>query len=57
MGADLAISFFGAGWSETGCTFYMDDKLFQKETYHDCKANTNIDDSFFNPKNFEKARR
>ncbi len=41
---------FGGGWSETGCTFYMDDKLFQKEIYHDCKANVPIDPKFFDPK-------
>ena len=35
-------------------TFYMDDKLFQKETYHDCKANVQIDPKFFDPKAFGK---
>ncbi len=43
---------FGDGWSETACSFYFDDKLFQKETYHDCKANTDIDLSMFDPKKF-----
>jgi hypothetical protein len=43
---------FGNGWSETAFTFYVDDKLFQKEIYHDCKAGVMIDNSFFDPKHF-----
>ena len=43
---------FGQGWSETGCTFYIDDKLYQKEIYHDCKFDVLIDNSFFDPKAF-----
>ena len=44
---------FGGGWSETSCTFYMDDKLFQKEIYHDCKANVVIDPRYFDPGNLK----
>lgn len=40
---------FGNGWSETAFSFYIDDKLFQKETYHDCKANVYIDPNVFDP--------
>ncbi len=43
---------FGGGWSETSCRFYFDDKLFQKEIYHDCKANGNVDLNMFDPQKF-----
>ena len=46
---------FGGGWSETSCTFYIDDKLFQKEIYHDCQANTGIDSRVFDPVYFGKV--
>ncbi len=46
---------FGGGWSETSCTFYIDDKLFQKEIYHDCKANVIIDPQVFEPSFFGKV--
>ena len=45
---------FGNGWSETSCIFYIDDKLYQKEIYHDCKANVSIDPKFFDPTLFGK---
>jgi hypothetical protein len=40
---------FDGGWSETKCSFYINDKLIQVETYHDCKANTTLDDRIFDP--------
>ena len=43
---------FGNGWSETLCTFYVDGKLIQKETYYECKADENIDLKIFDPYNF-----
>ena len=45
---------FGNGWSETVCAFYIDDKLFQKEIYHDCKAGVKMDPHFFDPAYFGK---
>ncbi len=46
---------FDGGWSETKCSFYINDKLIQVETYHDCKANTTLDDRIFDPKNLAKS--
>jgi outer membrane lipoprotein-sorting protein len=46
---------FDDGWSETKCSFYINGKLVQVETYHDCKANTTLDDRIFDPKNFAKS--
>ena len=43
---------FGNAWSETACDFYVNDKLVQKEIYHDCKADINMDETIFNPYNF-----
>ena len=43
---------FGNSWSETFCTFYVDGKLIQKETYYDCKADAGIDLKIFDPYNF-----
>ena len=40
---------FGGGWSETKCTFYLNGKLIQVETYHDCKAGAPLGDSLFDP--------
>jgi hypothetical protein len=42
----------GNGWSETECTFYLNNKLFQKEYYRDCTANDPIDIKVFDPKAF-----
>ena len=47
---------FSDGWSETLCTFYVDGKLIQKETYYDCKANENIDLKIFDPYNFSSIQ-
>ncbi len=44
----------GGGWTETKATFYFDDKLVQKEFYHDFKANTPLDGKFFEPADFGK---
>ena len=43
---------FGKGWSETACDFYVNDKLVQKEKYHDCKAGIYINPGIFDPVNF-----
>ena len=43
---------FGKAWSETACDFYVNDKLLQKEIYHDCKANVVINESIFDPTRF-----
>lgn len=40
---------FGGGWAETKCTFYLNGKLIQKETYRDCKADVTLDDQLFDP--------
>jgi hypothetical protein len=40
---------FGGGWSETKCSFYLDGKLVQLETYHHCKADTPLGASLFDP--------
>ena len=44
---------FGKAWSETSCLFYINDKLVQKETYHDCKANGGVDMKIFDIQNFK----
>lgn len=44
---------FGKAWSETSCLFYINDKLIQKETYTDCKANTDVDMGMFDPYNLQ----
>ena len=43
---------FGGGFMATKCTFYINGRLAQVETYHDCKANVNLDDRIFDPSNF-----
>lgn len=47
---------FGKAWSETGCDFYVNGKLVQKEDYLDCKANVPVDLELFDPARF-KARK
>ncbi len=42
------------GWRENSVIFYINDKLYQKEKYYDCKANTIIDKKIFDPYNFIK---
>jgi len=44
----------GGGWTETKASFYFDDKLAQKEFYHDFKANPSLDDRLFEPQDFGK---
>ncbi len=43
---------FGDSWSETYCVFYINDKLIQKETYYDCKADADINPGIFDPHHF-----
>ena len=43
---------FGKAWSETACDFYINDKLVQKEKYHDCKTGVYIDPVIFDVVNF-----
>ncbi len=45
---------FGKAWTETTVSFYINDKLLQKEKYFDCKVNTAIDMKQFDPYNFVK---
>ena len=40
------------GWSETACTFYINDRLIQKEFYRDCKPNADLDPRLFEPASF-----
>lgn len=47
---------FGKGWSETACDFYINDKLIQKEIYHDCIADKPIDNRIFDPYHFILAK-
>jgi hypothetical protein len=42
----------GNGWSETTVIFNINDKLYQKEKYYDCKVNSVIDMKIFDPYNF-----
>ena len=44
---------FGKAWSETIVVFYLNDKLFQKEKYYDCKVNTDVDMGIFDVYNFK----
>jgi hypothetical protein len=43
---------FENGWRENSVIFYLNDKLYQKEIYFDCKANTIIDTKIFDPYKF-----
>ncbi len=43
---------FGKAWSETNVAFFINDKLFQKEKYFDCKVNEKVDLKLFDPYNF-----
>ncbi|BAU52617.1 hypothetical protein [Mucilaginibacter gotjawali] len=36
-------------WSETKCSFYINDKILQVETYHDVKADQPVDMRIFEP--------
>jgi hypothetical protein len=38
-----------SAWSETKCSFYINDKILQVETYHDVVANPLVDMNEFNP--------
>jgi hypothetical protein len=39
----------GNGWTETKASFYFNDKLIQKETYHDFKPNAPLEEKLFDP--------
>jgi hypothetical protein len=45
---------FGKAWSETEVVFYLNDKLYQKEKYYNCKVNTEVDMGLFDVYNFKK---
>ena len=36
-------------WSETKCSFYINDKILQVETYHDVSADQSVDPRMFDP--------
>jgi hypothetical protein len=36
-------------WSETKCSFYINDKLLQVESYHDVVADKPVDMGIFDP--------
>ena len=38
-----------SAWSETKCSFYINDKLLQVETYHDVVADPPVDMRIFEP--------
>jgi hypothetical protein len=44
----------GKAWSETTVLFYINDKLYQKEKYYNCKINTAVDMNIFDTNNFMK---
>jgi len=46
---------FAGGWSETKCSFYLDGKLMQVETYHDCKAGVRLEDRIFDPSSLARS--
>jgi hypothetical protein len=46
---------FAGGWSEMKATFYINDKLVQKEYYRECNANGDIDTKIFQPSEFGKV--
>jgi outer membrane lipoprotein-sorting protein len=43
------------GWLETKCSFYVNGKLAQVETYHDYKVNVALDDRIFDPGNLIRS--
>jgi hypothetical protein len=40
---------YAGAWSETQCTFFVNGKLVQVETYHDCTVNPPLGDALFDP--------
>ena len=44
----------GGGGAETKVTFYLNDKLRQVETYHNCRLMPGMDQKIFDPQHFEK---
>jgi hypothetical protein len=47
---------FDNGWMATKCTFFINGKLIQVETYHECKANVKLEDRLFDPGAFLPRR-
>jgi hypothetical protein len=47
---------FNGFWTELKCTFLIDDKLVQVESYHDCQFNVELNDRIFDPANFIKRQ-
>ncbi|HEY4111923.1 hypothetical protein [Puia sp.] len=45
----------GGGWLETKCSFYVNGKLAQVETYHDYKTNVSLEDRIFDPANLART--
>ena len=45
----------GGGWTETKVHFYINNKLIQVETYHDCKAGMDLDPRVFEASEFGKV--
>ena len=45
----------GGGWLETKCSFFVNGKLAQVETYHDYKTNVTLDDEIFDPANLARS--
>ncbi len=43
---------FGNAWSETACDFYVNDKLIQKEKYHDCQSDVKVNEAIFDTNKF-----
>jgi hypothetical protein len=43
------------GWLETKCSFWINGKLAQVETYHDYKAGVTLDDRIFDPANLARS--
>ena len=46
---------FNGNWTETQCIFYIDNKLVQKEIYHDCQFNGTLEDRIFDPSKLVKT--
>ncbi len=44
----------GKAWSENSCSFFVNYKLIQKESYYDCVPNKPVNLGLFDPYNFHK---
>ena len=45
----------GGGWLETKCSFFINGKLVQVETYHDYKTDIPLEDRIFDPASFVRS--